>query len=85
MEVTNIDKSPPPSPDSKGFGFGAVLPYPLEVETVGVGYEEMVPGKRGKGIPRRGEQLVCDTSVNVNNIVILWNQKDHPHPHHSVL
>ena len=74
MEVTNIDKSPPPSPDSKGFGFGAVLPYPLEVETVGVGYEEMVSGKRGKGMPRRGEQLG-----------ILWNQKDHPHPHHSVL
>ena len=47
MEVTEIDKSLPPSPDSQGFGLEAVLPSPLVMETEGVGDEEMVSRKRG--------------------------------------
>ena len=70
MEVTEIDKSLPPSPDSQGFGLEAVLPSPLVMETEGVGDEEMVSRKRGKGRPRKGEEPVCDTSVNVSNIVM---------------
>ena len=70
MEVTEIDKSPPPSPDSQGFGLDAVLPTSLVVETEGVGDEEMVSRKRGRGRPRRGEEPVCDTSINLSNIVM---------------
>ena len=54
MEVTEIDKSNPPSPDSQGFGVDVVLPSPLVVETEGTGDEEMVTRKRSKGRPRKG-------------------------------
>ena len=70
MEVTEIDKSHPPSPDSQGFGVDVVLPSPLVVETTAAGDEEMVSRRRGKGRPRRGEELVGETSVNVSNIVM---------------